>query len=119
MPDIAHPKHLFPIQSAKSQKQLASWGMMSEARGLIQASIVRLSVSGFRLFYGPGPFCLEFETCPEVQEQLDRLRELGCDQYQGFYSSAAVPAADIEGSVRPADFQFTKTQSKLAAFKVG
>jgi diguanylate cyclase len=63
----------------------------------------------------------------ETLEQLDRLRELGCDQYQGFYSSAAVPAAEIEGSVRssieaaeePEDFQFTKTQSKLAAFKVG
>jgi EAL domain-containing protein (putative c-di-GMP-specific phosphodiesterase class I) len=61
----------------------------------------------------------------ETLEQLDRLRELGCDQYQGFYSSAAVPAAEIEGSVRssieaakePEDFQFTKTQSKLAPFK--
>jgi predicted signal transduction protein with EAL and GGDEF domain len=63
----------------------------------------------------------------ETLEQLDLLRKLGCDQYQGFYSSAAVPAAQIEDSVRssidlvkqPEDFEFTKTQSKLAAFKAG
>jgi hypothetical protein len=55
---------------------------------------------------------------------IDMLR---CDQYQGFYSSAAVPAAEIEGPVRssiesaeePEDFRFTKTHSKLTAFKVG
>jgi diguanylate cyclase (GGDEF)-like protein len=62
----------------------------------------------------------------ETEEQLERLRELGCDQYQGFYRSAAVPAGEIEESVRssdeaqdlPEDFQFTVTQSRLAAFKV-
>jgi len=31
--------------------------MMSEAKGLIQASIVRLSVSAFRLFYGQVFLC--------------------------------------------------------------
>jgi diguanylate cyclase (GGDEF)-like protein len=61
----------------------------------------------------------------ETLEQLERLQELGCDQYQGFYSSPAVPANEIEESVRSsieaanqaADVQFTVTQSKLAAFK--
>lgn len=32
----------------------------------------------------------------ESAEQLATLRRLGCDQYQGFYQSPAVPAADIE-----------------------
>jgi predicted signal transduction protein with EAL and GGDEF domain len=63
----------------------------------------------------------------ETLEQLEQLRELGCDQYQGFYRSAAVPAGEIEEAVRssieaanqPEDSQFTVTQSKLAAFKPG
>jgi diguanylate cyclase (GGDEF)-like protein len=61
----------------------------------------------------------------ETAEQLEVLRKLGCDQYQGFYQSAAVPPGEIEESVRlsieaanqPEDFRFTVTQSKLAAFK--
>jgi EAL domain-containing protein (putative c-di-GMP-specific phosphodiesterase class I) len=61
----------------------------------------------------------------ETAEQLELLRELGCDQYQGFFRSAAVPPDEIEESVRssidaanqPEDFPFTVTQSKLAAFK--
>jgi diguanylate cyclase len=63
----------------------------------------------------------------ETGEQLERLRELGCDQYQGFFRSAAVPAAEIEESIRSGieaadqfdDVSFTVTQSRLAAFKVG
>jgi diguanylate cyclase len=62
----------------------------------------------------------------ETAEQLERLRELGCDQYQGFFRSAAVPAAEIEESIRSSiedadqfdDVSFTVTQSRLAAFKV-
>jgi diguanylate cyclase (GGDEF)-like protein len=62
----------------------------------------------------------------ETADQLQLLRELGCDQYQGFFRSAAVPADEIEKSVRSSietanqheDFQFTVTQSKLAPFKV-
>ena len=59
----------------------------------------------------------------ETAEQLQRLRELGCDQYQGFYRSAALPAADVERSIRPnmvpdplTEDPFMKTQSKLAAY---
>jgi len=62
----------------------------------------------------------------ETAEQLERLREMGCDQYQGFLRSAAVPAAEIEESIRSSietadqldDVSFTVTQSRLAAFKV-
>jgi diguanylate cyclase (GGDEF)-like protein len=62
----------------------------------------------------------------ETAEQLERLREMGCDQYQGFFRSAAVPAAEIEESIRSSieaadqfdDTAFTVTQSRLAAFKV-
>jgi len=32
----------------------------------------------------------------ESREQLARLRELGCDEYQGFLFSAAVGAAELE-----------------------
>ncbi len=63
----------------------------------------------------------------ETEEQLQRLRELGCDQYQGFFRSAAVPAHEIEESFRssikpadqPEDLEFTATHSRLAAFKSG
>jgi len=32
----------------------------------------------------------------ETKAQLERLRELGCDEYQGFLFSAAVPPAELE-----------------------
>jgi EAL domain-containing protein (putative c-di-GMP-specific phosphodiesterase class I) len=61
----------------------------------------------------------------ETAEQLEELRRLGCDQYQGYYKSPAVPPAKIAEMVRNADpstygadpMGFTQTQSKLAAFK--
>jgi diguanylate cyclase (GGDEF)-like protein len=37
----------------------------------------------------------------ETKEQLDKLRVLGCDQYQGFYRSPAVPAGEIEKLLAP------------------
>jgi diguanylate cyclase (GGDEF)-like protein len=59
----------------------------------------------------------------ETVEQLQRLRELGCDQYQGFLKSAAVDAQEIERSVRSGinadvvgEELFVKTQSRLAPF---
>jgi diguanylate cyclase (GGDEF)-like protein len=60
----------------------------------------------------------------ETQEQLESLRELGCDQYQGFYCSPAVPAdAFIElikrlREERPAltEADMLRTQSRLYAF---
>ena len=60
----------------------------------------------------------------ETAEQLQCLRELGCDQYQGFLASAAVNAQEIERSVRSGinadavcDDPFMKTQSRLTSYK--
>ena len=36
----------------------------------------------------------------ETAEQLDFLKTIGCDQYQGYYRSCAVPAEAIEAMVR-------------------
>jgi EAL domain-containing protein (putative c-di-GMP-specific phosphodiesterase class I) len=62
----------------------------------------------------------------ESEEQLSILKRMGCDQYQGFFRSAAVPAADIENFVRrdagrlnPADSDIDRTQSKLFRLREG
>ena len=62
----------------------------------------------------------------ETAAQLERLRELGCDQYQGFYRSAGVLPAEIEntilscqGNASPRDQeQYQRTYSKLSAYKI-
>jgi EAL domain-containing protein (putative c-di-GMP-specific phosphodiesterase class I) len=50
----------------------------------------------------------------ETRAQLEALKSLGCDQYQGFHFSAAVPAGQFEQLLRdrgePAD---DSTQSRL------
>jgi diguanylate cyclase len=61
----------------------------------------------------------------ETAEQLQQLRELGCDQFQGFYRSAAVLPSEIGDFVQknaevaslPDQRMFMETQSKLTAFK--
>jgi diguanylate cyclase len=61
----------------------------------------------------------------ETAEQLQQLRDLGCDQFQGFYRSEAVLPAEIEkfvqlanqGAMRRDNPLFVETQSKLAVFK--
>jgi diguanylate cyclase len=61
----------------------------------------------------------------ETAEQLVQLRELGCDQFQGFFRSAAVLPDEIEKFVQgisegaPLQDQgaFMETQSKLTVFK--
>jgi diguanylate cyclase (GGDEF)-like protein len=61
----------------------------------------------------------------ETSEQLQQLRELGCDQFQGYYRSAAVLPGEIEKLVRltretPSQRDqrtFMETHSKLSAFK--
>ena len=58
----------------------------------------------------------------ESDVQLAALRSMGCDQYQGFYRSAAVPAAQVEAFLgeleRPGkssnQVDFMRTHSKLA-----
>jgi EAL domain-containing protein (putative c-di-GMP-specific phosphodiesterase class I) len=61
----------------------------------------------------------------ESVEQLEFLKTLGCDQYQGFHFSPALPAAQFEALVRATnedDPEFTeaeaqRTHSKLAAYR--
>jgi len=61
----------------------------------------------------------------ETLQQLEQLRELGCDQFQGFYRSAAVPPAEIQALLQPVSVtgapvdqrMFMETQSKLAVFR--
>ena len=61
----------------------------------------------------------------ETHEQLGFLKELGCDQYQGFHFSAALAAQDFEALVRRthatgeylSEADSMRTHSKLAAFR--
>lgn len=61
----------------------------------------------------------------ESSEQLEFLRSLGCDQYQGFHYSPALPVAQFEELARsrsnaapkPVEFDAGRTQSKLAAYR--
>jgi len=61
----------------------------------------------------------------ETAGQLQQLREFGCDQFQGFYRSAAVPPGEIAKFAKlargvpqlPDQRAFVETQSKLAVFK--
>jgi EAL domain-containing protein (putative c-di-GMP-specific phosphodiesterase class I) len=63
----------------------------------------------------------------ETAQQLEFLRELGCDQYQGFYCSPAVPASQfIELIARQraqapelAEADMLRTQSRLSALTPG
>jgi diguanylate cyclase len=60
----------------------------------------------------------------ETREQLEYLRELGCDQYQGFYCSPAVPPDAFVALIKrlraemPAltEADMLRTQSRLYAF---
>jgi diguanylate cyclase (GGDEF)-like protein len=60
----------------------------------------------------------------ETGEQLEFLRELGCDQYQGFYCSPAVPSDDFVDLLkrlraeRPeyTEADMLRTQSRLSAY---
>jgi diguanylate cyclase (GGDEF)-like protein len=60
----------------------------------------------------------------ETAEQLEFLRRLGCDQYQGYYYSPAVPPeefAEMIQRIRRAQPEYTeadmlKTQSRLSAY---
>jgi diguanylate cyclase (GGDEF)-like protein len=59
----------------------------------------------------------------ETQEQLEQLRTLGCDQFQGYFRTPAVPAGQIAQFLQPASEaalaeqrKFLETQSKLAAY---
>ena len=61
----------------------------------------------------------------ESTAQLDFLRTIGCDQYQGFHFSKALPASQFEALVRSkrpiepelSEFDPGRTHSKLAVYK--
>ena len=61
----------------------------------------------------------------ESPEQLEYLKTLGCDQYQGYYYSAALSASQFEELARSrqrpapmaAEFDPDRTHSKLSAYK--
>lgn len=101
----------FPIDKLKIDRSFIS----DVASNAGDASIVRAIISlahGLRLKV--------IAEGVESEEQLGILRRMGCDQYQGFYRSAAVPAADIEKFVRdderlknPGEADIDRTQSKL------
>jgi diguanylate cyclase (GGDEF)-like protein len=107
----------FPIDKLKIDRSFIS----DVASNAGDASIVRAIISlahGLRLKV--------IAEGVESEEQLSILKRMGCDQYQGFFRSAAVPAADIEnfvrrdaGRVNPADSDIDRTQSKLFRLREG
>ena len=102
----------FPIDKLKIDRSFIS----DVASNADDASIVRAIISlahGLRLKV--------IAEGVESEEQLGILRRMGCDQYQGFFRSAAVPAADIERFLRDdtervkhqVETEIDRTQSKL------
>jgi diguanylate cyclase (GGDEF)-like protein len=101
----------FPIDKLKIDRSFIS----DVASNAGDASIVRAIISlahGLRLKV--------IAEGVESEEQLGILRRMGCDQYQGFYRSAAVPAAEIERFARldriaqpQGESDIDRTQSKL------
>jgi diguanylate cyclase (GGDEF)-like protein len=101
----------FPIDKLKIDRSFIS----DVASNAGDASIVRAIISlahGLRLKV--------IAEGVESEEQLGILKRMGCDQYQGFYRSAAVPAIDIEFLARRDDqspqqgeTDIDRTQSKL------
>jgi predicted signal transduction protein with EAL and GGDEF domain len=63
----------------------------------------------------------------EAAEQLDILRSLGCDQYQGFHYSTPITADAVEDLLRRHHYDGPRfdesetgmTQSKLAVYRAG
>jgi diguanylate cyclase (GGDEF)-like protein len=102
----------FPIDKLKIDRSFIS----DVASNAGDASIVRAIISlahGLRLKV--------IAEGVESEEQLGILRRMGCDQYQGFFRSPAVPAAEIEKFARhddmrskaPGEPDIDRTQSKL------
>jgi diguanylate cyclase len=102
----------FPIDKLKIDRSFIS----DVASNAGDASIVRAIISlahGLRLKV--------IAEGVESEEQLGILKRMGCDQYQGFYRSPAVPAAEIERFARrdserqknEGEPDIDRTQSKL------
>ncbi len=108
----------FPIDKLKIDRSFIS----HVASNAGDASIVRAIISlahGLRLKV--------IAEGVESEEQLGILKRMGCDQYQGFFRSAAVPAAEIERFVRrdaqtqkaQGEPEIDRTQSKLFRLREG
>jgi diguanylate cyclase (GGDEF)-like protein len=100
----------FPVDKLKIDRSF----IHELARSSSDASIVRAIISlahGLRLKV--------IAEGVESEEQFNILKRLGCDQYQGYFRSAAVPAMDLERMIREnriqedAEFDPDRTQSKL------
>lgn len=102
----------FPIDKLKIDRSFIS----DVASNAGDASIVRAIISlahGLRLKV--------IAEGVESEEQLGILRRMGCDQYQGFFRSPAVPPSEIERFARhdderskpPGEPDIDRTQSKL------
>ena len=101
----------FPVDKLKIDRSF----IRDLARNPGDASIVRAIIS---LAHG-----LKLKVIAEgveSEEQLTMLKRMGCDQYQGFFRSAAVPAIDVERLLRSSRVQLghaeaepDRTQSKL------
>jgi diguanylate cyclase len=108
----------FPIDKLKIDRSFIS----DVASNAGDASIVRAIISlahGLRLKV--------IAEGVESEEQLGILKRMGCDQYQGFFRSAAVPPAEIERFVRhdtgreksEGERDIDRTQSKLFRLREG
>ncbi len=102
----------FPVDKLKIDRSFIS----HVASNAGDASIVRAIISlahGLRLKV--------IAEGVESEEQLNILKRMGCDQYQGFFRSAAVPAGEIEKFVHrdaeqpkiAEESAIDRTQSKL------
>lgn len=102
----------FPIDKLKIDRSFIS----DVATNSGDASIVRAIIS-----LAHGLSLKVIAEGVESEEQLGILRRMGCDQYQGFYRSAAVAAGEIEKFARHGDQRSNthgerdtdRTQSKL------
>jgi diguanylate cyclase len=108
----------FPIDKLKIDQSFISELTSSAASASIVRAIISLAHSLKLQVVAEGV---------ETAEQLESLRALGCDKYQGFYHSVAVPAHEIETMIRSmaggethyVDSFRSATQSKLAAIDHG
>ena len=105
----------FPIDKLKIDRSFIKEVMSRPADASIVHAIISLAHS------------LRLKVVAEGVEsigQLELLKTLGCDQYQGFLFSPALPAAEFEALARArrssdplAAFDPSQTHSKLAAYR--
>ena len=99
----------FPLNKVKIDRSFVREICRSESNAEIVRAIVSLAHSLRLSVIAEGV---------ETIEQLDFLQTIGCDQYQGYYRSAAVPAEAIEAMVRAelSAFPSRRVEWSLATF---